>query len=195
MAIPFSEHEAVVLLDYYLKSLSGELTRQEAIRECSKMLRNMAIDSSSLDEGYRSIKGITYQIRCMESAYTNDIASPRPQLFRDTVHMYHNDYDRYMRMLREAKELSIMVNSPKKGTIEPYKSSTIDDRLLTFLAHEGLHFIDDREKNGYLWVLGGLEIFSKLLPLREYGIFFKFHTSGSDTPTGAAAWWTKDRIH
>ena len=192
MAIPFSEHEAVVLLDYYLKSLSGELTRQEAIKECSEMLRSMEKDRSLLDEGFRSIKGISYQIRCMESAYTNASSSPIPQLFRDTVRMYRNDHEQYRRILSEANLLITTETSEEKEEIKHHSSSTKDDSVLLFLTRENLPFIDERENDGYLWVLGGVELFSKLIPLREYGIYFTFHTSGSDTPTGTAAWWTKD---
>lgn len=199
MAIPFSEYEAVVLLDYYLKSLSGELTRQEAIRECSKMLRNMAIDEGKeIDEVYRNIAGIGFQMRRMEAAFMPDmiqsVASTR--LFRDVVEVYRNNPKKYKTLLAKAKRSEQLtdVDANNDGALLREFPENVDI-VIKYLKNNGLQYVDERNIDGALWALGGVEIFSKLLPLREYGIFFKFHTSGSDTPTGTAAWWTKDRIH
>lgn len=199
MAIPFSEYEAVVLLDYYLKSLSGELSRQEAIKECSKTLRDMAIDEGKeIDEVYRNIAGIGFQMRRMEAAFLPDmiqsVASTR--LFRHIVDVYRNNPEQYKTLLAKAKtsgQLTQVDANIEGALLQEFPDNV--DVVIKYLKNNGLHYVDERNTDGALWVLGGLEIFSKLLPLREYGIYFKFHTSGSDTPTGAAAWWTKDRIH
>ena len=198
MAVPFSEHEAVVLLDYYLKSLSGELTRQEAIKECSEMLREIAINKGKeIDEVYRNITGIGFQMRRMEAAYLPDKiqSAASTRLFRLIVDIYRNNPEQYKKILAEAKALGQLKQLDENNERAiPQEPPVYVDTAIKYLKNNGIQYVDERNSDGILWVFGGLELFSKLIPLREYGIFFAFHPSGSDTPTGTAAWWTKDRI-
>ena len=41
----FTKHEVALLLDAYLKVLHGELPRTVPVKECSRMLRLMAVNS------------------------------------------------------------------------------------------------------------------------------------------------------
>lgn len=43
---PFTIFEAVILLEYYLKVVSGKLSRKEAITVCSNALRRYATKGS-----------------------------------------------------------------------------------------------------------------------------------------------------
>lgn len=68
--VSFTIYESVLLLDFYLKTLSGEVARIAAIKSCSQALRQMAVNSSLvIDETYRNVNGISFQMSSMESAY------------------------------------------------------------------------------------------------------------------------------
>ena len=43
---PFTEYEAVLLLDAYLRTVSGDASRRDAVKDCSDALRRMAINES-----------------------------------------------------------------------------------------------------------------------------------------------------
>ena len=43
--IPFTKYEAALLLDAYLKVLSGDLSRMDSVKKCSQLLRAMAVNS------------------------------------------------------------------------------------------------------------------------------------------------------
>ena len=54
--VPFTEYEAALLLDAYLKTLSGEKERMESVRDCSLQLRQMALNAGSeIDDIYRMV--------------------------------------------------------------------------------------------------------------------------------------------
>ena len=103
--IPFSEHEAALLLNYYLKVLSGEMERMPAVKACSKMLRDMAQNSGIIiDEIYRNVNGISFQMASMESAFQGKtIRKPATRLFMETVELYRTNRTAYDKLLREAR--------------------------------------------------------------------------------------------
>ena len=43
--VPFTKYEAVAFLNSYLQYVNGEMTRSEAIADCSGKLRQMAVSS------------------------------------------------------------------------------------------------------------------------------------------------------
>lgn len=102
---PFTEHEAALLLDAYLKTLSGEMGRIESVRECSTQLRQMAINAGTeIDDIYRNVNGISFQMASMESAYQGyTIMKPATRLFTEIVFLYRNNAARYQQLLKEAK--------------------------------------------------------------------------------------------
>lgn len=68
--VPFSRHEAVLLLDVYLNSVATGQPRARAAKNVSEDLRKMAINNGiEFDNSYRSESGILVQMASMESAY------------------------------------------------------------------------------------------------------------------------------
>lgn len=103
--VPFTEYEAALLLDAYLKTLSGEKGRMESVRDCSMQLRQMALNAGSeIDDICRNVNGISFQMASMESAYQgHTIMKPATRLFTEIVLLYRNDAARYQQLLKEAK--------------------------------------------------------------------------------------------
>lgn len=112
--VPFTEHEAALLLDAYLTTLEGTATRAEAVKSCSASLRRMAINNGMMiDDIYRNVNGITFQMASMESAYQGKtIMKPATRLFTGIVEMYHNNRRQYDELLKEAR---LMADISKKN--------------------------------------------------------------------------------
>ncbi len=106
--VAFSEHEAALLLDAYLKVLRGEKSRMASIQECSTQLRQMALNTGKhIDDIYRNVNGITFQMSSMESAYQgHTIMKPATRLFTQVVDLYRNSTKQYQKLLMEAKEMA-----------------------------------------------------------------------------------------
>ena len=106
--VPFTEYEAALLLDAYLKTLSGEKGRMESVRDCSMQLRQMALNAGSeIDDICRNVNGISFQMASMESAYQgHTIMKPATRLFTEIVLLYRNDVARYQQLLKEAKGMA-----------------------------------------------------------------------------------------
>lgn len=66
-----------------------------------------------------------------------------------------------------------------------------EDKLLEFLQKRKLTYIDNRDKNGALWVLGGKELSSVLGFCKAiFKAQFNFTEKGSKATKGVSAWWT-----
>lgn len=106
--VAFTKHEAALLLDAYLKVLSGELSRMDSVKECSRMLRLMAVNSGvEIDDIYRNVNGISFQMASMESAYQGrTIMKPATRLFTEMVNLYMTDKKEYQKLLKEAKDMA-----------------------------------------------------------------------------------------
>ena len=102
---PFTEYEAVLLLDAYLRTVSGDASRRDTVKDCSDALRRMAINKGmEIENAYRNTGGISFQIASMESAYRGKtITKPATKLFTETVSMYRNDRKKYEGLLKKAK--------------------------------------------------------------------------------------------
>lgn len=102
---PFTEYEAVLLLDAYLRTVSGDASRRDAVKDCSDALRRIAINKGmEIEDAYRNTGGISFQMASMESAYRGEtITKPATKLFTETVSMYRNDRKKYEGLLKEAK--------------------------------------------------------------------------------------------
>ena len=112
--VPFTEHEAALLLDAYLTTIEGTASRSEAIRSCSAGLRRMAINNGIvIDDVYRNVNGITFQMASMESAYQGrTMMKPATRLFSSMVEMYRSNREQYDEILKEAR---LMVGADKKN--------------------------------------------------------------------------------
>lgn len=110
----WDKYEAAILLEGLLSSMKGELTRWDAIKAVSSDLKAMALHRGiEVDEIYRNTNGISLQIKSMESAYLGrTVFKPATKLFADVASLYHNCYDEYQKLLKEAKAMI----SDKKNT-------------------------------------------------------------------------------
>ena len=106
--VAFSEHEAALLLDAYLKVLSGKMSRIDSVKECSQMLRQIAVNSGAeIDDIYRNVNGIFFQMASMESAYHGKtIMKPATQMFTKIVNLFKTDKNEYQKLLDEAKAMA-----------------------------------------------------------------------------------------
>ena len=102
--VPFTEYEAVLLLDAFLQFESGKALRKDAIGNCSAKLRRLAIaNGMEIDDTYKNTNGISFQMASMESAYRGKtITKPTTRLFDETVSMYRNNRKKYEGLLKEA---------------------------------------------------------------------------------------------
>lgn len=119
----WSIHEAVVLLEAYLTALNKHEDPQEYVPKVSEDLRAMAKNQGkNIDETFRNVAGITFQIRSMESAYRGyTVFKPATKLFSDVVALYQNDAQSYEKLLEEARN---MINNKR----------SLKEEFLAFLA-------------------------------------------------------------
>lgn len=81
--------------------------------------------------------------------------------------------------------------SERQLFLESKHDSESSDDLVAALKIYHLPYIDNRSKNGVLWVLGGLEIKGYIEQLSAMGYTFHFKESGGKSTKKRAAWWTQ----
>ena len=98
-------YESVVLLEGYLYSLEKSVPRSHIISRVSSDLRIMAVHRGmNIDEVYRNVSGISYQMQSMDSAYKGKkIYVSATKLFQETVSIYRNQNSRFQELLKEAR--------------------------------------------------------------------------------------------
>lgn len=108
----FSIYESVLLLEAYLNAAQERVSLNSAVKPLSLVLRQMAVNQGiQIDDAFRSEKGLNYQIRCMEAAYTAKKTSCTPsRLFIETVALYKSNRTKYDALLVEAKSFAFKEN-------------------------------------------------------------------------------------
>ena len=101
----WNKYEAAILLDGYIKSLEGKVSRSDIARRISRDLRQMAVNQGiSIDSVFRNEKGISSQMLRMESAYYGHTVNlPATGLFSDVVDLYRNHRSDYEVLLTETR--------------------------------------------------------------------------------------------
>lgn len=99
---PWTIYEAAILLDGFLQFSEGTVSRKQAISNVSTKLRQIAINQDEIiDEIYRNINGITFQMASLESAYRgHTVMKPPTRLFAEIVSIYKTDQTRYQKIWR-----------------------------------------------------------------------------------------------
>lgn len=146
----FNGHEAALLLDAYLRVLSGEKSRMASIQECSTQLRQMALNTGKhIDDIYRNVNGITFQMSSMESAYQGQtIIKPATRLFTQVVDLFRNDTKQYQRLLMEAKEMA-KTKEDSEAVFMSWLSENVSGAQLSEL-YMALHEIEVQAKKDKL---------------------------------------------
>ena len=103
--VPFDKYEAAILLILYLQTLNNRMSRHQAIEECSTKLRKIAQNKGmKIDDSFRSVSGITYQMSCMEAVYQGK--SDKPKLFVEMVRKYKEERNVFEELLKDAEQMS-----------------------------------------------------------------------------------------
>ena len=99
----------------------------------------------------------------------------------------------YYRFIKEAKDKSSLIEPiwmDKSKSSEQEISAS--NSLLDFLVANNISFIDNRQKNGCLWMIGGEELKEFADKCSAYGVTFHFKADGAKTTKHSPAWWTTD---
>ena len=86
----------------------------DSVKKCSQLLRAMAVNSGiEIDDIYRNVNGISFQMASMESAYQGKtIMKPATQLFTEIVQLFRENNKEYHDWLNKAKD---MANAKRDG--------------------------------------------------------------------------------
>ena len=130
----WDKFEAVILLDNYLRYINNEITRKEAIELTSTELRNMAKSQHiDIDDIFRNVNGITFQMHSMESAYRGyTLMKPASKLFIEIVRIYKDEFNEYEKILEEARKM-IPNTQSNKDTFISWLSKEVSPAQLSEL--------------------------------------------------------------
>lgn len=76
----------------------------------------------------------------------------------------------------------------KEADIKP---KTKKDTIITILEKRGVEYIDKRQENGALWIIGGAELKDIVDVAKTIGVYFRFKPEGGRISKHKPAWWAK----
>ena len=79
-------------------------------------------------------------------------------------------------------------NIRRPTVIEP---SVKKDTIITILEKRGVAYIDKRQENGNLWIIGGQELKDIVEIAKTIGVYFHFKPEGGRISKHKPAWWAK----
>ena len=79
-------------------------------------------------------------------------------------------------------------NIRRPTVIEP---SVKKDTIITILEKRGVAYIDKRQENGNLWIIGGQELKDIVEIAKTIGVYFHFKPEGGRISKQKPAWWAK----
>lgn len=132
----FDIYEAVLLLEAYLNAVQYQLSLYSAVKPLSSRLRKMATNRGmQIDEAFRSEKGLNYQLRCMEAAYTANKSPCAPsKLFIEAVEIYKNNRAKYDALLAEAKNLAYKEDGENMKETKKLADTTLETAILDIVS-------------------------------------------------------------
>lgn len=90
----------------------------------------------------------------------------------------------YLEGMKKAKKENIK----RPTVIEP---SVKKDTIITILKESGITYIDKRQENGNLWIIGGQELKDIVEIAKTIGVYFHFKPEGGRISKHKPAWWAK----
>lgn len=79
-------------------------------------------------------------------------------------------------------------NIKRPTVIEP---SVKKDTIINVLKESGVTYIDKRQENGNLWIIGGQELKDIVEIAKKIGVYFQFKPEGGKISKHKPAWWAK----
>ena len=101
----------------------------------------------------------------------------------------------YYRFIEEATDNSSLIEPKRVSNSKPKDSeqeTTASNSLIDFLVANNISFIDNRQKNGCLWMIGGEELKRFVDECASRGVTFHFKEDGGRATEYSSAWWTTD---
>lgn len=147
--MPFTKHEAAVLLYFFLKFKRGDMKRKDAIAKCSRFLRQFAVVRGiEIDEIFRNEIGIKDQMVYMENAYYKK--NKTSALFIDIVKMFKTDRENFNHLIAEAsatvRNAREMMKSKMSINDKPMAEQTVNIvDILPILSDAGLNGLKAEE--------------------------------------------------
>lgn len=71
------------------------------------------------------------------------------------------------------------------------KQVTTPKDIISLLKDNHVQFVDKRQANGSLWIVGGSELEEIVKKARKLGVYFRFKQDGGNATKGKPGWWTK----
>lgn len=103
----WDRYEAAILLEALIQVKEGTVLRKEAIESVSKKLRKKAkVEGFEIDEIFRNVAGITFQMHSMESAYVGmTLIKPATKLFSEIAALQKENPVEYNCLLEGAYKM------------------------------------------------------------------------------------------
>lgn len=112
-------------------------------------------------------------------------------LYNQDLHLKNNELSKVSKTSGYTKK-PIHEEKPTQYRLPGLDDSDQNDiDIITLLNQLGVSFIDRRDNNGALWILGGMELKDVVERCKKIGVKFSYKEDGGRATKGKAGWWAK----
>ena len=108
------------------------------------------------------------------------------------------DYDNIEIYYEESESTDITIESQHEADVviseETHSDEGVQDYIIQVLDELNVPYVDHRNNNGCLWIIGDRTLSSIFETFYEYSVVFHYKEDGGRATKGESAWWTKDVI-
>lgn len=106
----------------------------------------------------------------------------------DNIELYYEESERDVVTTENHQKVEAVVSE------EEPSAEGVRDYIVQVLEELNIPYVDHRNNNGCLWIIGDRKIASIFESFYEYSVVFHYKEDGGRTTKGEPAWWTKDII-
>ena len=162
------------MLDGCVEIQEGKASKEEAVSRISTALRQMAINKGIvIDDVYRNVNGIQWQLSFMKKALGSDKFDSRnpPKLFSDIAELYRSDRKQFNKILLAVRNMCVKEDaavqdnksSATKKAFEAWYSSATRKYPLAFVIdvyEETFRLSNDKKDTSCIWDFSNIKKFN-----------------------------------
>ena len=170
----------------------GHSAQMSVIHSISREIDRFCLKRKILKKPLFETDDLEMLFNALEAVRSNKFFSFKYRKQKSTVVAVIQYYCCFIKEMQDIGIVDESVNFPNEAPQNPGQEVLENEALVDFLAANNIEFIDNRPKNGCLWIIGGKELKELVKKCSDRGVRFHFKVDGARAVDHSPAWWTTD---
>ena len=170
----------------------GHSAQMSVIHSISREIDRFCLKRKILKKPLLETDDLGVLSNALDAVRSNKFFSFKYRKQKSTVVAVIQYYCCFIKGMQDIGIVAIRISIPNEAPLNPGQEVSERESLVDFLAANNIEFIDNRPKNGCLWIIGGKELKEFVKKCSDRGVRFHFKAGGARAVDHSSAWWTTD---